>query len=331
MLSLNNVIREFQVNPVLMDIGAAGSPPEAWSRIAAESVYVAFDPNAETLKQGKDGGFHKSVILNKAVSPLPVGNVNFFTTRHPSCASTLPPNREALASYLFSDYFEVTGEAVVPAVTVNDVLSQLGLDRIHWFKVDSQGTDKRLFLSIPDSVRARVLAVDVEPGLMDAYKGEDFFVDVHSTLIKSGFWISRCKVKGSVRLSRDSMASYLKGPFGDHAETAARTIRETPGWVEARYLRSPSTIMENGGDDGDFGVLWCFAMADDQPGFALDVAAVYEKTFGRDKKYDMMVNGAIERIRELGLYETAWGMLLTRLKAKLPYSQRQWLKQKLRR
>lgn len=328
---IQDIIREFQLHPVLFDIGAAGSPPSVWSTIASESICVSFDPNSDTLKQEDSGEFFKRAIINKAVSATPLAQVEFHATRHPSCSSTLEPNQSALAEYLFSDFFEVKGVTSVPAITIEQVLAMLTLDRIHWFKVDSQGTDGRLFLSIPAQVRNRVLAVDVEPGLINAYVGEDFFTDVHSMLTNNGFWLSRCRLKGSVRMSREAVKTYLSMPFGAHAEQAAKAIRETPGWVEARYLRSPMALCQGACDAGDLALLWCFAMVDDQPGFALDVAAAYRSAYGDDQRCRMMVDGATGRIQQLVRYETAFGRTLTRMKGSLPPALRSWLKRTLRR
>ena len=44
----------------------------------------------------------------------------------------------------------------------------MALDYIDWYKSDSQGTDLRIFDTLLDVVKDRVLAVDFEPGILDA-------------------------------------------------------------------------------------------------------------------------------------------------------------------
>ena len=61
-------------------------------------------------------------------------------------------------------------------------MDRLSLSGIDWLKTDSQGTDLRIFNSLRPEVRSRVLAIDIEPGLIDAYVGEDLFVDAHKEL-----------------------------------------------------------------------------------------------------------------------------------------------------
>ena len=114
------------------------------------------------------------MIVNAAVTEKPdVDEVRFLLTRWPQSSSTLQPNIAALAEYLFADGFTVERETTARAQRLDAVLSQLSLRGVDWFKTDSQGTDLRLFNSLPAPVRSRVLAVDLEPGLMDAYAGEE--------------------------------------------------------------------------------------------------------------------------------------------------------------
>src|SRR3989475_7542374 len=95
-----------------------------------------------------------------------------------------------------------------------------------------------LFESLKPDRRARVLALDLEPGLIDAYVGEDLFVDAHKQLLKSGFWLSNLEVQGTVKM-RSSTLRRLKSMEPDPAfDQAATSIKISPGWVNARYLRT---------------------------------------------------------------------------------------------
>ena len=130
----------------------------------------------------------RSIIINKAVtSHKKDKEISLFFTKAPYCSSTLEPDVNALSGLIISDFFKIKDKKKVPATTLDSVLEDLSLKKIDWLKIDSQGTDLRIFNSIKYAVRSKVLAVDMEPGLIDAYYGEDLFVDVHTDMIRNGF------------------------------------------------------------------------------------------------------------------------------------------------
>ena len=203
--AVNNLLAQLEIRPVLLDIGASGDPPEIWDAIAPRSVYVGFDPDLREMRELSDGRFHKTIIANEAVVAAEAAEVSFYLTRSPHCSSTLPPDSAALSNYLFSDLFAVERQAKVRATTLNALMDRLALPAVDWFKTDSQGTDLRLFTSLRPELRDRVLAVDLEPGLIDAYLGEDLFVKAHEHFTRNGFWRSNFKVMGEVRMRRATL------------------------------------------------------------------------------------------------------------------------------
>jgi FkbM family methyltransferase len=279
---VRELLDAFQAQPVLVDVGASIAAPAVWAPIAAASTYVGFDPDRREMSDRPDGGFRRTVIVNEAVASEPgAGDVRFYLTRTPSCSSTLPPDREALANWHFAGLFEVERETTVRATTLDAVLGRLGLDRIDWLKCDSQGTDLRIFGGLGERLRSNVLALDMEPGLLDAYRGEDLFPEVHRQLAAEGFWLSRLDVHGAVRVRGESMRAAFAGA-ADPAALAERAIRRSPGWCEARYLRTLASLEGAGAARERHALLFVFALLDEQPGFALDVALDYERRFGRD-------------------------------------------------
>ena len=100
-------------------------------------------------------GFYRSVIVNEAVTADKRNEyVTFYLAIPPSCFSTLKPGLKLEAGYLFSivDLFQVEREVQVKATTLDAILDRLHLERIDWFKVDSQGTDLRLFNSLSPAI-----------------------------------------------------------------------------------------------------------------------------------------------------------------------------------
>lgn len=281
-VDLIRILKMTGVHPVLMDIGASGDVPENWVPIAGESFYVGFDPDLRELHTHDDGPFLRSWTVNKAVSVDDRSPIRFFLTRSPYCSSALQPDETALSEYLFAPLFEIEREVEVAAVSIPRALADIGLDRVHWFKADTQGTDLQLYRSIPDKVRHGVLAVDVEPGLMDTYIGEDLFPETHRHLLAEGFWVSRLNVAGSVRKDVISMSEQGDRNRDVTLSNIETGCRSSPVWCEARYLRTLEWMAAMTRPREDYGVLWVFAMLDGQLGFALDVATQCEKRFGCD-------------------------------------------------
>lgn len=293
-----NILPDPALHPVLVDVGASGDPPPVWNSLAKQSVYVGFDPDLREMKETAGSGFYKRIIVNEAVSADPSQpTVNFFLTKSPFCSSTLEPNTEALSNFHFYDLFTVERLTSAPATTLESVIRRLALDHIDWLKLDTQGTDLRIFMSLPDNLRSRVLAVDVEPGLIDSYKGEDLFVDTHATLMKEGFWLADIKIGSAVRVRKASLDSII--PNTRHRSTfAARGLKKSPAWCEARYLRTLESMQANRMGRSEYLLLWAFAVADGQSGFAIDVALEYERLFNQDEAGAVIKSSSLDGPRK---------------------------------
>jgi hypothetical protein len=280
---IDKILTTLSIQPVLMDIGASGAPPKVWEPIARHSIYVGFDPDRRELHDVAEGQYARSIIINEAVTSASDQNqVHFYLTQSPYCSSTLPPDTAALANYLFSDLFVVEREVFVPASPLNAVIDRLGLQGVDWFKTDSQGTDLRLFQSLKDNLRERVLAIDIEPGLIDAYRGEDLFVDAHRELLHQGFWLSSLDVKGTVRMKRTTLQAIISHRPELQDTHIYQSVRPSPAWCEARYLRTLESLAERNADVRNYALLWVFAMIERQWGYALDIAHAYDQQFARD-------------------------------------------------
>lgn len=285
--------KTLNISPVLVDIGASVGSPSIWDPIAKFSTYVGFDPDLRDLKRVPDTPFNEAVIVNKAVVPYARdGKVNFYLTRSPYCSSTLIPDDQALEDYVFADLFEVVDRVTVEASTLEEVLLGLSLTRVDWLKTDSQGTDLRLFMSLDEARRDHVLALDVEPGLIDAYQGEDLFVDAHRAIIAEGFWSSRMEIMGALR-----MTPQAANELGLDPEALNRSVRASPGWVEGRYLRTVDHLASVGAEPNDYVLLWMFAMIDSQPGFGVDVTIAAQSRFGKDPIFAEMRSYSVEVLR----------------------------------
>lgn len=311
--------------PVLVDVGASGGPPTVWDPIAEWSVYIGFDPDLRALRDSTDERYARELILNEAVTgQANESKTKFYLTRSPYCSSTLPPDLEGLAAYDFAPLFEVVGETEAKATTLDHALVRLGFDHLDWLKLDTQGTDLRLFLSLAGTCRDKVLAVDVEPGLIDAYVGEDLFVDTHREMLAQGFWLSHLNVCGAVRLARTTRAKTL----ARHPELEAKTlalIRNSPGWCEARYLRTVGHLEKREATQRDFILLWVFALLDSQWGFALDIAEAFERRFGQAATPTWLESAPLRILRAEAIRHRP-PLFLSPVKALVPRPIKRWLR-----
>src|SRR5215831_19114832 len=73
---------------------------------------------------------HEAITEDQAASEVP-----FYLTRSPYCSSRLKPNSRSLASFLFSDLFEVERETQVRATSLNAALGRLNLPTVDWIKL----------------------------------------------------------------------------------------------------------------------------------------------------------------------------------------------------
>jgi FkbM family methyltransferase len=325
--AFNRLLTQLEIHPVLIDVGSSGATPEVWEPIARHSIFVGFDPDLREIYETSEGHFYQSVTINEAItSDEGRDEIVLYLTKFPYCSSTLPPDLNSLSNFLFSDYFTVERKERVRATTLAAVLERLLLARIDWIKLDTQGTDLRIFRSLKDETRSRVLAVDIEPGLIDAYLGEDLFVDAHRSLTLDGFWLSNLNVGGAVRMS----AGVLDEITATHPDITRALVeahlKKSPGWCEARYLRSIESLRASGLGSREYVLLWVFALLDGQLGYALEVSVEYERAFGSDDVSSSMRDETISLIRHERRKRRRPGLDMARVKSLVPARTKRWIK-----
>lgn len=268
--------------PVLVDIGAAGGVTPVWRSIARHAIGVGFEPDERDAAKLGEGHrtFRRWIHCRGLVAPAaaPGEHKNFHLTRSPHCSSLLPPRHDLLRDWLFADFFALKETTTVPAVTLHAALAAEGLAGVDWLKCDTQGQDLSIFRSLPEDWRRRVLAVEFEPGLIDAYEGEDKFWHVLQAMEDEPFWISSLQVCGTQR----GDAEIFRRELGPQTLRWLRKLAPTaPGWVNVRYLRQ---LDGKGGPPDRRGLLlsWVFADLLGQHSHALLVALEGGRRFGGD-------------------------------------------------
>jgi hypothetical protein len=217
--------------PVLVDIGASGWLSQRWAALAPFSICIALDADSRefsTASRSETGAPYRSLYLfDSLVTDRQSGECDFFLTRSPYCSSTLEPRSDVLRDWACAGEFEVVDRKKLPSCRPSSLLAQAGVDWIDWFKTDSQGIDVRLFRSLGQELVDGVLMAEFEPGIVDAYKGEDKFVDLLRYMQDRPFWMSSCTIHGSQRIGRRLADAHLPGASSD----MSGYLRSSPGWV----------------------------------------------------------------------------------------------------
>jgi len=251
----------FESKPlVLLDIGASGGIHEKWKTIAQHAVCICVDADSRDFTTGSSSSpYQKVVRVDKVITAEKKDSCTFYLTKSPYCSSSLRPDLEGVSNWIFAEYFQVEKEVDLPAVTLEQVCNENQISYIDWVKLDSQGTDLRLFNAIPEPVKNKVVVAELEPGIISAYQGEDKLYTVLGTFDKLGFWLSDFKVKGVQRGTNE-----LTAKFGTYR--VDHFIRTSPCWGELTFLRETNKL-----EIRELLVLLAAAIVEFQYGFAIQV------------------------------------------------------------
>ncbi|MBP7554602.1 MAG: hypothetical protein KA885_14335 [Spirochaetes bacterium] len=265
--------------PVLVDIGASGTIHKEWKDIAKYSICIAFDADDREMGyiEKLDSGFKKLIVYNCIVSDKNESEMDFYLTKSPYCSSLLEPDAESLQNYSFAELFQVDKKVRLKSRSLYDIINELGLKNIDWFKTDSQGTDLRLFKTIPDDIKKRVLIAEFEPGIIDAYKGEDKYTDVLIYMKDYPFWITDMIVKGPERINNKIIFNDIKNGSQERYRYGDSILKSIPGWMEISFFNnfkdfSAFTLRE-------FLLAWVLSIIKEQVAFAYEIAVLGRKKF----------------------------------------------------
>ncbi len=285
---------EFEARPpVLFDIGASSRLVEQWENIARYSVIVAFDPDSRLTGhiEKADSRYRRLLFIPRLVTAEPEKEIDFYLTASPECSSCLPPNFAELRNWYHAGFFEVTKKQRTKSITLPEVLDELKLDYIDGFKIDAQGADLRIYRSLPTKIRKRISAIEIEPGIMNAYVGEDKLYDVlrYFERKEPGFGVFDCRVQKAWYLPTELKKKYLS-PL--QARLVPTRYPAAPGWAELSLLRRPETLKPA---PRSYQMAWIFAMIYRQYGLALQLADSGREKFGGEL-FDRMVRESLNRV-----------------------------------
>ena len=277
--------------PILFDVGASGGLNPAWKNLARYSVCVAFDPDDREMGGTRKASsvYRELHIFTRALTSGPEGSSEFYLTQSPPCSSLLRPNHEKLSDWEFADRFAIVKKCTIETIQVTTALQKLHLERVDWFKTDSQGIDLRLFLSLGNSIISKVMVAEFEPGIIDAYQGDDKLWNVLRSMNDLGFWMSDMVIKGSNRIRKN----LLDGFSQFERNYMMNLLKVSPGWAEVTYLNS---FTADDFSKRDYLLGWVCACLRKQHGFALELAAAAQRRF-EDTIFDTLKKYSFGKIR----------------------------------
>jgi hypothetical protein len=289
-------VPEFRNQPlVLVDIGAAGGVHRRWRRIARQAIGVGFEPDARDTAAlaGATARFHRWILGRHLVTPQsPDGPQVLHLTRSPQCSSMLPPRSDRLAGWSFADFFAVEQTVHLPAESLTAALAAHGVGYVDWLKCDTQGLDLAIYRSLPAAWREQMAVVEFEPGLIDAYLGEDKVADVLQAMQTEPFWLADVTLGKAVKGSPEQLAAAL-GPWA--ARWTRRLGPAAPAWANLCFVR----------ETGQFGppatrrtllAAWIGATLMGQHGHALELAAQGNRQFD-DSLFPRLAHASAFRLR----------------------------------
>lgn len=291
------LLRSAGVELTLVDVGASLEPFAPFRPLLRHATYVGFDPDRREVHDVKVGAGRLAVVDRAVVADPDAEKARFHLTRNPTCSSTLPPRPEAVAPYLHADRFDVVDTADVPATTLPRALRSVGVERVDWLKLDTQGTDLRLLRSLDEDLWRGLAAVDAEPGFDPHYEGEDTFGELHRELVGRGFWLADLELIPAVRLRRPVFDESLRAGSRLTRLAYEFTLKASPTAAGPRYLRTVESLRAAGAARPDYLRLWACAWFSGNHPYALDVAAACEEDHGPDEVTARLRRLAVRRCR----------------------------------
>jgi len=107
------------------------------------------------------------------------GKRNLFVTRSPECSSFLRPNMDFLSRFTEGEAAaEVVETTLVPVVSLDQYLPEMGITHIDLLKLDVQGAELDILRGSRGFLQSDVLAIHVEVEFSEMYQGQPLFADV---------------------------------------------------------------------------------------------------------------------------------------------------------
>jgi FkbM family methyltransferase len=175
---------KFPIAPLtLVDVGASGELPDYWRDIDEYLRVIGFEPDEKAYKElmAKEEKNRRYIPTALAEKPK---EASLFITRKQMVSSMLRPNRKVLDEFPNSNRFDIIETQGVKTDTLDNALRNENADFI---KLDTQGNELFILQGALETLRNKILGVEVEVEFTDMYENQPLFGEVDSLLRQSNF------------------------------------------------------------------------------------------------------------------------------------------------
>ena len=144
-----------------VDLGSRGGLSEEWEKVHDIINVVLFEPEQSEAEKLKKFASKNTTVVPKALWNFK-GKVKFHTTRNASYSSVLKPDTKVLdGTYYFArNFYEVDDVSEISVDLLEDVLDDNGIQDIDFLKIDIQGAENYIFISIKQW--AKIIGIHTE-------------------------------------------------------------------------------------------------------------------------------------------------------------------------
>ena len=135
---------------------------------------------------------------------------------------------------------------------------------------------------------------EFEPGIIDAYEGEDKLWSLLAYMDKQPFWMNALDIKGVERIGKDICAERLRRIIKSKRDFLPEQVSTSPCWGEVSYFNTFNND-EMLLDKRDYLLGWVFAIIEYQLGFSLELALKGSQLFG-DAVFEELADYSIKMI-----------------------------------
>lgn len=172
----------------LVDVGASGGISDYWKPAKNHLRVIGFEPDPREYAALVARGDKRMTYLRTALFSEKK-SLKLHLTRKQETSSIFLPNRELLNSFPDAERYEVVGEAIIEADTLDSQLATNGIENVDFIKLDTQGSELFILQGASHTLGAHVFGVEVELEFAELYKGQPLFCAVNEFLLEAGFWL----------------------------------------------------------------------------------------------------------------------------------------------
>jgi FkbM family methyltransferase len=189
--TLKDLTLKSQLRQIWLDVGAHNGQSTLNQAIFDPAVTVyAFEPNL-TLAAKLSGVAPNYLVISAAIAKQD-GIGEFYLNREDAASSLKPFNPQAVQEWVGGENLHVETTTIVPTIRLDTFLNQMQIDEVDYLKIDAQGSDFDIVLSLGDRLRdCRKVKLEVAITPIQLYSGAATKAEVISYFIQHGFVLIR--------------------------------------------------------------------------------------------------------------------------------------------